>query len=49
MFPECLKNKYIYYAAGESIDRIEKLPQTELVSIKAIPCISDDVDEFSIK
>ena len=26
--------KYIYYATGESIERIEKLPQTELVSDK---------------
>ncbi|MDD4504328.1 MAG: molecular chaperone HtpG, partial [Clostridiaceae bacterium] len=28
------EQKYIYYAAGESNDRIEKLPQTELVSDK---------------
>ena len=26
--------KYIYYATGESNERIEKLPQTELVVIK---------------
>lgn len=45
------EQKYIYYAAGESIDRIEKLPQTELVSDKGYEILyfTDDVDEFSIK
>lgn len=28
--------KYIYYASGESLERIEKLPQTELVADKAM-------------
>ncbi|MFI2858592.1 molecular chaperone HtpG [Paenibacillus sp. JSM ZJ436] len=43
--------KYIYYAAGESIDRIEKLPQTELVADKGYEILyfTDDVDEFAIK
>lgn len=43
--------KYIYYAAGESIDRIEKLPQTELVSDKGYEILyfTDDIDEFAIK
>ncbi|AIQ24633.1 molecular chaperone HtpG [Paenibacillus sp. NPDC058367] len=43
--------KYIYYASGESIDRIEKLPQTELVSDKGYEILyfTDDIDEFSIK
>ncbi|AWX54938.1 MULTISPECIES: molecular chaperone HtpG [Brevibacillus] len=43
--------KYIYYASGESIERIEKLPQTELVSEKGYEILyfTDDVDEFAIK
>ena len=43
--------KYIYYASGESIERIEKLPQTELVSEKGYEILyfTDDIDEFAIK
>ncbi|WP_028551674.1 molecular chaperone HtpG [Paenibacillus sp. UNC451MF] len=43
--------KYIYYAAGESIERIEKLPQTEMVSDKGYEILyfTDDIDEFAIK
>lgn len=43
--------KYIYYAAGESIDRVDKLPQTELVKDKGyeILYLTDDIDEFAIK
>jgi len=43
--------KYIYYAAGESIDRIDKMPQTELVAEKGYEILyfTDDVDEFAIK
>jgi molecular chaperone HtpG len=43
--------KYIYYASGESIERIEKLPQTELVADKGYEILyfTDDVDEFAIK
>ncbi|PAD76424.1 molecular chaperone HtpG [Paenibacillus campinasensis] len=43
--------KYIYYAAGESIERLEKLPQTELVLDKGYEILyfTDDVDEFAIK
>lgn len=43
--------KYIYYAAGESIERIKQLPQTELVLDKGyeILYLTDDVDEFSIR
>ena len=45
------EQKYIYYAAGDSNDRIEKLPQTELVSDKGYEILyfTDDVDEFAIK
>ncbi|WP_458120054.1 molecular chaperone HtpG [Paenibacillus sp. Z6-24] len=43
--------KYIYYAAGDSIERIEKLPQTEMVSDKGyeILYLTDDIDEFALK
>lgn len=43
--------KYIYYASGETIERIEKLPQTELVSEKGYEILyfTDDIDEFAIK
>jgi len=42
--------KYIYYASGESIERIDKLPQTELVSDKGYEILyfTDDIDEFAI-
>lgn len=45
------EQKYIYYASGESIERIEKLPQTELVADKGYEILyfTDDVDEFAIK
>ncbi|MET3695696.1 molecular chaperone HtpG [Bacillus oleivorans] len=43
--------KFIYYASGESIERIEKLPQTELVAEKGyeILYLTEDIDEFAIK
>jgi molecular chaperone HtpG len=43
--------KYIYYASGESIERIEKLPQTEVVLDKGYEILyfTDDVDEFTIR
>ena len=43
--------KYIYYATGESVERIEKLPQTELIKDKGFEILyfTDDVDEFAIK
>lgn len=43
--------KYIYYASGESIERIEKLPQTEMVADKGYEILyfTDDIDEFAIK
>jgi molecular chaperone HtpG len=43
--------KYIYYATGESVERIEKLPQTELVADKGYEILyfTDDIDEFAIK
>ncbi|MDX8361467.1 molecular chaperone HtpG [Cytobacillus sp. IB215316] len=43
--------KYIYYAAGETHDRIEKLPQTEMVLDKGYEILyfTDDIDEFAIR
>ena len=43
--------KYIYYAVGESNERIEKMPQTEMVLDKGYEILyfTDDVDEFAIK
>ncbi|MGL5417459.1 MAG: molecular chaperone HtpG [Clostridium sp.] len=43
--------KYIYYASGESIERIEKMPQTEMVLDKGYEILffTEDVDEFAIK
>ncbi|QQE80067.1 molecular chaperone HtpG [Alicyclobacillus sp. SO9] len=45
------EQKFIYYATGGSYDRIEKLPQTEMVSDKGyeILYLTEDVDEFAIK
>ncbi|WP_058306928.1 molecular chaperone HtpG [Gracilibacillus massiliensis] len=43
--------EHIYYATGESHDRIEKLPQTEMVKDKGYEILyfTDEVDEFAIK
>ncbi|WP_195923220.1 molecular chaperone HtpG [Clostridium tepidum] len=43
--------KYIYYAVGESNERIEKLPQIEVVLDKGYEVLffTDDIDEFAIK
>ncbi|HET7628573.1 MAG TPA: molecular chaperone HtpG, partial [Bacillales bacterium] len=43
--------KYIYYASGESIDRIEKMPQTERVADKGYEILyfTEEIDEFAAK
>ncbi|OQB25106.1 MAG: Chaperone protein HtpG [Firmicutes bacterium ADurb.Bin182] len=43
--------KYIYYASGETTERIDNLPQTELVKDKGYEILyfTDDVDEFAIR
>lgn len=43
--------KFIYYATGESVARIEQLPQTELVKDKGyeILYLTENVDEFAVK
>ncbi|MBU9724071.1 molecular chaperone HtpG [Bacillus alkalicola] len=45
------EQKFIYYATGDSYDRIEKLPQTEVVAEKGYEILyfTDDVDEFAIR
>lgn len=45
------EQKYIYYATGESVARIEQLPQTELVKDNGfeILYLTDSIDEFAIK
>lgn len=45
------EQKYIYYATGESVERIDKLPQTELVADKGYEILyfTEEVDEFAIK
>jgi molecular chaperone HtpG len=43
--------KYIYYAAGESVEKIAKMPQTELVADKGYEILyfTEDIDEFAIR
>lgn len=45
------EQKFIYYATGESNERIERSPQTELVADKGyeILYLTDEIDEFAIK
>ena len=42
------EQKYIYYAAGESAEKLAHLPQAETVLDKGydLLCLTDDVDEF---
>ena len=45
------EQKFIYYATGDSVERIEQLPQTELVKENGfeILYLTDNIDEFAIK
>ncbi len=45
------EQKYIYYVSGESISKIEQLPQIELLKDKEyeVLYLTDDVDEFAIR
>ena len=45
------EQKYIYYAQGETVERIDKLPQTELVKDKGYEILyfTDEIDEFAIR
>lgn len=44
------EQKYIYFAAGESIEKLDKLPQSEMVADKGYEILyfTDDIDEFAI-
>lgn len=43
--------KYIYYACGESIEKIDKQPQTEMLKDKGYEILycTDEIDEFALK
>ena len=43
--------KFIYYACGDSVDKIDKLPQTEVVRDKGYEILycTDDIDEFALR
>lgn len=45
------EQKFIYYATGDSVERIEQLPQTELVKDNGfeILYLTDNIDEFAVK
>ena len=45
------EQKYIYYAVGESIEKIDKMPQTEVLKDRGyeILYMTEDVDEFAIQ
>lgn len=45
------EQKYIYYATGETIEKADRLPQTELIKEKGyeILYLTEDVDEFALK
>ena len=42
--------KYIYYAAGETLEKVDKLPQTELLKDKGVEILyfTEDIDEFAV-
>jgi len=43
--------KEIYYASGENVDKIDKLPQTEVIRDKGLEILylTDSIDEFALK
>jgi molecular chaperone HtpG len=43
--------KFIYYAAGESVEKIDRLPQTEMLKDKGFEILymTDDIDEFAVR
>ena len=44
-------HQYIYYASGPSVERIDNLPQTELLKDKGYEILyfTDEVDEFTVR
>jgi len=45
------EQQYIYYTCGESIEKLDKMPQTEILKDKGFEILycTDDVDEFLFK
>jgi molecular chaperone HtpG len=45
------EQKYIYYASGDSVEKLDKMPQTELLSEQGYEILyfTDDIDEFAIR
>ena len=45
------EQKYIYYACGDSVDKLARLPQSEAVRDKGYEILycTDDVDEFALR
>lgn len=45
------EKKYIYYVCGESIEKLEKQPQTELIKSKGYEILycTHEIDEFALK
>ncbi len=45
------EQKYIYYATGENVNTLSKLPQSELLADKGYEILyfTDEIDEFAIK
>lgn len=43
--------KYIYYACGESTEKLDKMPQTEMLKDRGYEILycTDDIDEFSMR
>lgn len=44
------EQKYIYYASGETVERIDHLPQIEMIKEKGceVLYLTDDIDEFAL-
>ncbi len=45
------EQKYIYFASGETIEKIDRMPQTDMVREKGYEILyfTDDVDEFAMR
>lgn len=45
------EQKYIYYACGESVEKLDRLPQTETVKDKGFEILycTEDIDEFALR
>ncbi|WIV10642.1 molecular chaperone HtpG [Proteiniborus sp. MB09-C3] len=45
------EQKFIYYASGDSVERIDKMPQIDLLSEQGYEILyfTDDIDEFAVR